>query len=437
MRRNEGWLDARLTAILLAAGIAVACGKKGPPLPPLLKLPAAPDNFTAVRRGDTVALDFTVPNTNTDRTRPANVQRVEIYAFTGPAPPTDTELLKRASKVASVVVKAPRDPDQTTDADQPPEEAEPIEAPEGPGLDQGAAVHLEDRLDREAFVPSADPDQGKKKTTARAGSLPPSAPAPLVPSRTYIGVGINKSGRRGATSKRVAVPLLPPPAPPTSVVATFDERAVTIAWQPPEALQRVDTATAVQKVPSGEAPEGAANTAGAPEATLYDATLAYNVYEVIQATGQSAPEIKLTMTPIAETTFSDPRMAWGATRCYGVRTVRTVGDLAAESDEPPPACVTLKDSFPPAAPQGFTGIATQGAVSLIWEPNNEADLDGYVVLRGLPPGDRLAPVAPGIIRETTFRDIVPSGARYVYAVQAVDKSGNVSRSSMTVEETAR
>ena len=92
----------------------MACGKKGPPLPPLVKLPVAPDNFTAVRRGDTVALDFTVPSTNTDKTRPANVQRVEVYAFTGPTPPTDAELLKRAAKVASVVVKAPRDPNQTT-----------------------------------------------------------------------------------------------------------------------------------------------------------------------------------------------------------------------------------------------------------------------------------------------------------------------------------
>ena len=50
-----------------------ACGKKGPPLPPLVKLPVAPENLVAERRGNIVDLQFTVPGTNTDGTRPANV----------------------------------------------------------------------------------------------------------------------------------------------------------------------------------------------------------------------------------------------------------------------------------------------------------------------------------------------------------------------------
>ena len=161
------------------------------------------------------------------------------------------------------------------------------------------------------------------------------------------------------------------------------------------------------------------------------------MYEVKKDAGRTAPETKLTMTPVAETSFGDTRMTWGTTRCYGVRTVQSFGELAVESDEPQPVCVTLKDTFAPAAPQGLTGIASQGAISLIWEPSNEDDLDGYLVLRGLPPGDRLTPMTPAVIHETTFRDIVPSGSRYIYAVQAVDKSGNVSPASTTVEETAR
>ena len=91
-------------------------------------------------------------------------------------------------------------------------------------------------------------------------------------------------------------------------------------------------------------------------------------------------------------------MTWGATRCYGVRTVQSFGDLAVESDEPRPACVTLVDTFAPAAPHGLTGIASQGAISLIWEPSEESDLDGYLVLRGLPPGDQLTPITPTQLR---------------------------------------
>ena len=100
--------------ILLSLFLA-ACGKKGPPLPPLVKLPVAPSDLTAARRADTVDLQLTVPSANTDSSRPANVARVEVYAFTGPATVSEAEVLKQGTKVASIAVKAPRDPDATFD----------------------------------------------------------------------------------------------------------------------------------------------------------------------------------------------------------------------------------------------------------------------------------------------------------------------------------
>jgi hypothetical protein len=378
--------------IIVCGPLTTACGKKGPPLPPLIKLPAAPEEFTAVRRGDTVQLRFTVPITNTDRTRPANVARVEVYALTGPAPATDAELLKRAAKVASVTVKAPRDPNRTTEVDESPDEADEIEPPEGPGLDQGATARVEERLAPAALTVSGEP----------------AAPT-TIPSRTYIGVGINKGGRKGAVSKRAAVPLIPPPPPPSALNITYSESAVLIAWSPPTPDQ---------------------NASG---------SLSYNVYEVPSESlaGQKLPETPLTKKPIADERFSDARIIWGATRCYVIRTVKSVETLTIESDAAPRACVTLKDTFPPAAPQGLTAVASERAISLIWEPNNEKDLDGYLVLRGPPGTDRLQPLTPQPIHETTFRDVVPSGAHYVYAIQAVDKAGNISGPSTAVDETAR
>ncbi|MGG7379890.1 hypothetical protein ACQ7B2_14400, partial [Escherichia coli] len=44
--------------------------------------------------------------------------------------------------------------------------------------------------------------------------------------------------------------------------------------------------------------------------------LAYIVYDVAQKT---APN-RLTKSPVAERTFSDPRIVWGEERCYTVRT---------------------------------------------------------------------------------------------------------------------
>ena len=82
--------------ILVSPLCTAGCGKKGPPLPPLLKIPAPPGNFSAERRGSDVALQFTVPSANTDGTRPANIARVDVYGFTGPTTVTDASLYARS-----------------------------------------------------------------------------------------------------------------------------------------------------------------------------------------------------------------------------------------------------------------------------------------------------------------------------------------------------
>jgi hypothetical protein len=373
----------------MATTTTVACGKKGPPLPPLIKVPVAPDEFLARRRGDVVYLQFIVPNLNTDRSRPANIERVDIYALTGAAPATDAEFLRRGAKVATVPVKAPRDPNQTTDPEEEESEQQEVEPPEGPGIDQGAVATVEDRLTQGALA--ASPSAG-------------------VPSRTYLGVGVSKNGRTGGVSKRVAVPLVSPPAPPASVNVAYTERAVTVSW----------TAPAVRPPDASDLP--------APG-------LAYHVYDVTRRPGQAPVPSQLTKTAVDETSFSDERMTWGETRCYAVRTVLRYDALTIESDEARPPCVTLKDTFPPARPQGLTSVASEGAISLIWEPNAEADLDGYIVVRGASAA-AMQPIT-GVVHETTFRDEVMSGTRYFYAVRAVDKAGNVGSDSAAVEETSR
>ena len=60
-----------------------------------------------------------------------------------------------------------------------------------------------------------------------------------------------------------------------------------------------------------------------------------------------------------------------------------------------------------------------------------------MVLRGTELSGRLEPLTPSPIPNTAFNDPVPSGARFVYAVQAVDRAGNVSKESPRIEETAR
>ena len=127
-----------------------------------------------------------------------------------------------------------------------------------------------------------------------------------------------------------------------------------------------------------------------------------------------------------------------------MRAVRVYGSARLESAPSETACTTFVDTFPPAAPTNLAAVGSEGGVSLIWDPSTGADVAG---LPGPPRRDRrrgppatLAPLTPQPIRETTYRDdTARRGARYVYAVVAIDGATPPNRSveSNRVEEGAR
>jgi len=421
----------RALLLVLVAVPFIACGVKGPPLPPLVRVPAAPKDLTAERRGERVDLRFVVPAENTDGSRPANIERVDVYALTGPTNVSDEVLLKRGTRIASVEVKAPRDPDEIVEPGDPISDVEP---PQGSGLDQGAVADVHEDLGPAALQPV--------DVTGGASSADVKRPRALVgpvgaPSRTFVGVGVSTRRRRGPISLRAVVTLAPaPPAPPQPNV-TYDETSMKVTWMPAAAAAPEKMAS------SGDVL--ASTTFGIPAPAI-----ASHVYEVTPPAATSgsdrtaeselpetAPETRLTKSPITEGEFVDKRIEWGVERCYTVRVVWTFGELSVESDAAPPRCTTPTDTFRPAAPTGLTPIPSEGAVTLIWNPNTEGDLAGYVVLRASGPSGALMPLTPGPIQLTTFRDTVARGARFAYAVKAIDKAGNASLESARVEETAR
>ena len=128
----------------------------------------------------------------------------------------------------------------------------------------------------------------------------------------------------------------------------------------------------------------------------------------------------------------------GVEQCFVVRTVETLASTMVESEPSARTCITPRDTFPPAAPKALSAVAGPGAINLIWDANTEADLAGYVVLRGEAPGDTLQPLNGEPTRETRYRDAtVTPGVHYVYAIVAIDRAGNRSAASPRVEETAR
>jgi hypothetical protein len=154
----------------------------------------------------------------------------------------------------------------------------------------------------------------------------------------------------------------------------------------------------------------------------------------------SAPILPLNKTMLTLTAFADPRIEFDVERCYVIRRVEISSGVAIEGAGSKPVCVTPKDTFPPAAPKNVQAISGGAGVTLLWDANTEPDLGGYLVLRGEAPGDKLSPLTPSPITDTSFNDTTARrGHTYVYEVVAVDRQtpANRSASSNRVEETIR
>ena len=419
---------------LAVAGLAVpGCGKKGPPLAPLLRVPGRAMDITARRAGDTVSVTFTVPSANIDETKPADIARVDLYAYTA-MDQNDVRDPRRMTLVGSIPVRRPPEPSAEPEDDKgKPARPAPPPAPPEPGEDQGASVTISETLTADMFVPVA-PDKKPPVPPVAAEPVtwfgeprgfPLAGPVPKdEPRRYYVVYGVSRGGNRGGASPRPAVPIGPPPAAPAQPSLEVREGGIVVTWDVPPGA----------RLPYQERAEAdvlKTATRGMESAP----PLAYVVYR-LSADGP----VRLTAKPVTERTFTDPALEYGAERCYDVRTVTGQGIVAFESPPSPKACVTPADTFPPAAPTSLAAVAGDGVISLIWVGVDAADVAGYLVLRGSDPAGALTPLFDAPIRETTYRDVTAKpGVRYVYAVVAVDKASPPNRSALSnkVEETAR
>lgn len=452
--------------LLIVCVAAAACGMKGPPLPPLQRVPAAPGAVAALRYDEDVFVSFLVPATNVEGVGAATIDKVEVYAITLDqvlgAREAQTEAVRRAATL--IKTEHVRIPPPPPDPDKPAPPPTPLE----PGLDQGGPAVAHERLDEAArnAVPmpvdlttvrstDAPPATGSSGATGSTGPSGPTgttgssgpagsvvpvtdetvpAPAPTflaedaaAPKRYYIVVGVTRGGQYGRAAIATAVPLSPTTSATSAPVITYDERSTTIRWTPAGDAR-------VPEPPAGDLLPSRPLMPIAPP-TRYD------VFAVTRdAPATDATPVAVNGEPVAATELVVPDVRFGVERCFVVRPVDTVSGVAVRGPVSTPACDTPRDTFAPAAPQQLAAIAGAGNISLIWEPNTEPDLAGYIVLRGDASGDRLTPLTPSPIRETTFRDTnVQPGTRYVYAIVAVDtaKPQNVSAQSARVEETAR
>ena len=440
-------------ALALAVGVAgAACGKKGAPMAPLVRIPAAVDKIAATRLGNDVYVTLTVPAANIDTSIPVDIDRIEVYGYTGRTPPTPARWAELATIVATIPVTPPP---PVGEAAGPPALTPLLTPPPGAaGAVTGLPVTIRDTLTAEEFVQgnvaAIDPRRPAFVPLPVPGAVV--SPVPTVLRRFYLAIPFSRRGRPGPPGAQAELVLTALPDPPAAVGVSYSAAATAITWEPSGGLLGFLLDRSLPPEPSPFLPTAPPPGTPAPvpiiEASVPPGPSTYHVYRDVApdplALRPAAPApswsvplpLPLNVSPLAVTATLD-EVAFGRERCYAVRAQR--GSVLSEPS--PRTCITPVDIFPPAAPVGLAAVPFEGGISLIWEPGADVDLGGYLVLRREPGDATLRQLTATPIGDARYRDTsVQPGTRYIYSVVAVDAKvplPNVSAESERVEETAR
>jgi len=185
----------KLRLLLLAGSTLLpmafsGCGMPGAPSLPSLNLARPVEDLTAIRRGNKVNLDWTLPRKNTDRTNIRRNPTTRVCRQEGSA------LMARCEVVAEVPPLTPEPP-----------EKQKGEAPPG-----DIRLHYVDTL------------------PGRLGTADPAGFA------MYAVEEVNSRGRSAGLSNQVAVPLAPVIAAPEKLSAEVTAEGVRISWSGPAPL---------------------------------------------------------------------------------------------------------------------------------------------------------------------------------------------------------
>lgn len=232
--------------------------------------------------------------------------------------------------------------------------------------------------------------------------------------------------KESADSNHADLPIYPAADSIEGVKAEVTHAGIILTWRPP------------QKTPVGAAPPIVAYHIYRAEA-VPDAQAQQESPANVSVSVSEIPKLKAPFTRIgetAETTFQDMQTEFGATYLYSVRSLAQYSGVALESADSKLIAVTLRDTFPPARPQGLVVVLVPANgqnpayLDISWAINSETDIAGYNVYRseqGSVPGTRMN---SELLPTPAFRDMnAEPGHRYVYTATAVDRAGNESRAS--------
>jgi predicted small lipoprotein YifL len=424
-------------AVVIAA--TLACGKKGPLLPPYVRQPAAAEITDARRVGDDVYVTIAVPTADIDGATPASLATIEVWAVTARTPPPARAIPRDATLVITIPVAQDAEPGDRSGT---------VVPDPATGALQGTTITVRDTLTSEELAPQEAPAVGEKPT--RAEDLA-ATPVPL--QRFYVTVPRSARKKVGLLSAVKEVPLTFVPDKVPAVRVAMSGHDVVVQWEPSGGIlgwllerplaPEVPLATPTPPAPSPPPPVPGAVSPAEPAAAASTSPTAgqtlYNIYRdvapdplALTTAGDAprpwavTPAAPINPQPVADLMFADAEVPFDEReRCYYVRAVRGSGAWQVESepsDRTAASCIVPVDTVPPVAPTGLSATALDGEVQLRWEPNGEEDLRGYIVLRSEAGDDTLVELTrDGPRTETRFTDdTVVAGRTYTYVVQAVD-----------------
>ncbi|MBI3029149.1 MAG: hypothetical protein HYY64_06530 [Candidatus Rokubacteria bacterium] len=179
-----------MAALVLATLALAGCGKKGPPVAPEGRVPAAVSDLSGLVEGSAVILTWSNPGTRADGTRLKDLATIRIYRREDAGDGEPKPAMLSWGKVV--------------------------------GYDEIAAIRLAE--------PGPATIEGSRATWADREKL-------TVGRRyVYVVTAVDSIGRSSPPSPRVVVNLLAAPRPPDGLTATAGEGEVRLAWAAPARL---------------------------------------------------------------------------------------------------------------------------------------------------------------------------------------------------------
>lgn len=351
--------------------LALACGKKGPPAPPVPVIPRSVSDLAVLQRGKNVVLSWAYPSLATSGVNLGNIRRILVYRVREELP---AGLAGTEPKLGGEV-----NPDAPI---------EPALFSRVPLLTPQQFVKLRDRIDVISGPDLPGYTAGGKILYTDLVEMRTSDDRPV--RYTYAVVTEGEVARSDLSNLITIVPI-EVPLQPTGLAARSEPEGVSLTWQKPAS--------------SGAAFAG------------------YNIYRFPPIGDISELGLPVNSEPVKETTFRDSPPL-GSYR-YKVTAVAAAGPPRIESDATQSVLVEFVDLVPPPIPAGLSVLSESDAVRLLWDAVSSPDLAGYRISRTAGTERKL--LTPNLLTETLFRDdTIVRGTRYIYVVTSVDKNGNES-----------